>query len=164
MGEDSPQSVGARPEEGATAQQDHLADLLAELRRQRDQLESQVQAQRLEIGRAALERAELHRLLAMAQEAALAYRLQPLRLAGSLPARPAGQTDLRGRAVANWSRRSDKKSLGASLVLTGVAGLAAGTLLHLALRTHALDSAVHLGYIIGLPGLLLLLAGLVLVY
>ncbi len=42
--------------------------------------------------------------------------------------------------------------------------MAAGVMLHLGLRTHAVDSEVHLGYILGLVGLLLLLIGLVIVY
>jgi hypothetical protein len=60
--------------------------------------------------------------------------------------------------------RGDKRDLGASLVLTGVVAIGAGLMLHLALRTHAIDSAVHLGYLVGLVGLLLLLIGLLVVY
>ena len=46
----------------------HTRELLDEVRRQRDQLEAQVEAQRRQIERDAAERAELRRLLEQAQE------------------------------------------------------------------------------------------------
>ncbi|HLZ72494.1 MAG TPA: hypothetical protein VKV26_21520 [Dehalococcoidia bacterium] len=64
-----------------------------------------------------------------------------------------------------WQRwREARAGLGASLTITGVVAGLAGLLLHVALRNQVIDTSVHLGYIIGLSGLLLLLAGLFIIF
>jgi excisionase family DNA binding protein len=145
----------------------YLNGLLTEVRKQRNALERQVEAQRWDLERSAQERAELEELVISLRRPNLgkgshgAVRAESGAVTGPEPCEPGGA------AVARLSvlrSRGDKKDLGASLVLTGVVALAAGLLLHLALRTHAIDSAVHLGYLVGLVGLLLLLIGLLIVY
>jgi hypothetical protein len=74
----------------------------------------------------------------------------------SEPAAPAGSA---------WQRwRDSRRGLGASLTLTGLVAGISGVLLHLALRHQVIDTTVHLGYLIGLSGLLLFLLGLLIVF
>jgi len=146
----------------------YLNDLLAEVRRQRNELERQIEAQRRELEHGGNERAELEELVISLRRPTLGA----IQRGGSVPqlAGPESKGALQPQAVAaavGWGaveQRGDKKDLGASLVLTGVVAIGAGLLFHLALRTHAIDSAVHLGYLVGLVGLLLLLIGLLVVY
>jgi hypothetical protein len=68
-------------------------------------------------------------------------------------------------APSAWQRwRDERRGLGASLVITGIVVGIAGVLLHLALRTQTIDTTVHLGYLIGLTGVLLFLVGLFIVF
>jgi hypothetical protein len=68
-------------------------------------------------------------------------------------------------ALNRWREfREGKRGLGASLTLTGVVALIAGVFLHFALQHQVIGSAAHLGYVIGLVGLLTFLIGLVLVF
>ncbi len=142
---------------GATAAERelrHTQELLREVRRQRDELERQVAAQQRQIEANAEERADLHRLLAAAQQHGPAFPHDPPDL---WEAQPSPLEDTTG-----W--REGKRGLGASLTLTGIAALAAGVLLHFALQQRIIVSAAHLGYIIGLIGLLTFLLGLLLVF
>lgn len=67
-------------------------------------------------------------------------------------------------APADESQRDDRKDLGASLVISGGVGVLLGIALHLALRSQAIDSSIHLGYLVGLVGVLLGLIGVIFVY
>jgi hypothetical protein len=71
-----------------------------------------------------------------------------------------------GETPSNWwaTLREGNKGLGAGLTLTGIVALVGGVILHFALRANAIHSVMHLGYIIGLIGLLSLIIGLVLVF
>jgi hypothetical protein len=145
----------------------YLNGLLTEVRKQRSALERQVEAQRWDLERSARERAELEELVISLRRPNLGRGSRGTVMAESVVGTGPEPCEPGGAAVARWSflgSRGDKKDLGASLVLTGVVALSAGLMLHLALRTHAIDSAVHLGYLVGLVGLLLLLIGLLIVY
>jgi hypothetical protein len=63
-----------------------------------------------------------------------------------------------------WQEVRDRKALGASLTLTGVASVVVGTVVHFALRNDIIDTTLHLGYFFGVVGLLLFLIGLLIVY
>jgi hypothetical protein len=117
-------------------------------------LRSEVDDLRRRLDQAEAEKAELRRLVSQAQQ--LAARLLPAQS-------PAGPGEPPG--LDRWKAlRDSKKNLGASLCVTGVAAGMAGVALHFLLRAHVVMTDVHLGYIIGLIGLLAFLAGLVLVY
>lgn len=150
--------------------------MIDELRHQRHQLEAQIEAQRLQIERAELERADLHRQLGDAQQ----QLGELLRVLAAASAERAPRSDGRAEpptaalgpaerstasAASTWQRwREQRSGLGASLTVTGLAAGLAGVLLHLALRTQVIDTAVHLGYVIGLTGVLLFLIGLFIVF
>lgn len=155
-----------------------LASALAmidELRHQRQQLEAQIEAQRLQIERAELERADLHRQLGGAQQqlgellrvlaAASAERVPRADGRAERPTAALGTAERSTATTSTWQRwRAQRSGLGASLTVTGLAAGLAGVLLHLALRTQVIDTAVHLGYLIGLTGVLLFLIGLFIVF
>ena len=63
-----------------------------------------------------------------------------------------------------WQELRGKKGLGASLTITGLVSLLSGIVLHFALRSDLIDTAMHLGYFFGLVGLFLFLIGLVIVF
>jgi hypothetical protein len=106
------------------------------------------------------DRAELLQLVNQAQQLAAAHLLP------APSEEPAVMAERSAPALGSWWRefREGKRSLGASLMLTGIVASAAGVILHFALRANVVETAVHLGYIIGLVGLLSLLIGLVLVF
>ena len=63
-------------------------------------------------------------------------------------------------SIDHWEKGGSRRDLGAGLVVTGFAAGFAGVVLHFALRAHVIETDVHLGYIIGLAGLLAFLVGL----
>src|SRR5262245_7047533 len=58
-----------------------------------------------------------------------------------------------------WHEIREKKGLGLSLTLTGIAAVIMGFVLHLALQNNIIDATLHLGYLFGIVGLLLFLIG-----
>lgn len=63
-------------------------------------------------------------------------------------------------SVDRWEKGDSRRDLGAGLVVTGFAAGFAGVVLHFALRARVIETDVHLGYIIGLAGLLAFIVGL----
>jgi hypothetical protein len=67
--------------------------------------------------------------------------------------------------IAAWRDfREERKGLGASLTVTGVASVIIGVILHYALRNNIIESTLHLGYFFGIVGIFLFLIGLLLVF
>jgi hypothetical protein len=147
-----------------TAYLAYLSDLLAEVRNQRNALQRQVEAQRRDLERSAHERVELEELVISLRRPDLPKKKGGADVEPEAVVRRFDGASADGAPWRALGSRSDKRNLGASLVLTGVVSLVAGLLLHVALRSHAIDSAVHLGYLVGLIGLLLFLIGLLVVY
>ena len=93
---DAPQAARAGPSA------EHAQELLDEVRRQRDQLEAQVEAQRRQLDAAEVERSELRRLLALAMQGrALAEPATP-DTGAPMPAPEAGPVP---RPISPWGRR-----------------------------------------------------------
>jgi len=170
-----PERSDAPRSNGQEQQLAHALALIDELRHQRAQLEAQIESLRLQLDRAQLACAELQRLLGSAQQQ-LGELMRATLPASAEPGRRAvGRAEHHTTAFGTvepattthpsaWQRwREQRSGLGASLTVTGLVAGVAGVLLHLALRTQVIDTAVHLGYAIGLTGLLLFLIGLLIV-
>jgi len=133
-------------------------ELVQTLREQVSDLQQQLGIANRRLDDAERERTELHQLVSQAQQLAGA-RMLP----APTEIRSAGSPETR---APSWWRefREGKRGLGASLTLTGVVALIAGVFLHFALQHQVIGSAAHLGYVVGLVGLLTFLIGLVLVF
>jgi len=63
-----------------------------------------------------------------------------------------------------WYEVREKKGLGLSLTVTGVASVIIGTIVHFALRQNVIDTTLHLGYFFGVVGIFLFLIGLLILF
>jgi hypothetical protein len=167
-GDASFDSAGAesRRENGGRFRLQPTRALLAEVYRQRDHLEAQIDIQRAQLEQAQSEQRELTRLLSAAQGQLELLRAMLANPSESEPRTAVADSTDDGQArLRGWTAfRNDKRDLGAGLTLTGTIAILAGIMLHFSLEAHTIATVVHLGYFFGLVGLLSLLIGLVLVF